>query len=113
MKRRSWLGCAVGRQVLLHSVFVAQAGSLRATSQEFDIQLVEFPFASGRGLDFGHVMREGNSVRSSMFIDRSIRRMRILQICSARQIGGGERHLADLANGLTRRGHDVFAALNP
>jgi len=48
-----------------------------------------------------------------MFIDRSIRRMRILQICSARQIGGGERHLADLANGLTRRGHDVFAALNP
>ena len=39
--------------------------------------------------------------------------MRILQICSARQIGGGERHLADLANGLTRRGHDVFAALNP
>ena len=39
--------------------------------------------------------------------------MRILQICSARQIGGGERHLADLANGLTRRGHDVFAALIP
>src|SRR5437899_12960335 len=39
--------------------------------------------------------------------------MRILQVCSARQIGGGERHLADLANGLTRRGHDVFAALVP
>src|SRR5438132_925333 len=39
--------------------------------------------------------------------------MRILQICSARQIGGGERHLADLANGLTRRDHDVFAALIP
>ena len=46
-------------------------------------------------------------------IRATIRRMRILQICSARQIGGGERHLADLANGLTRRGHDVFAALNP
>ena len=39
--------------------------------------------------------------------------MRILQICSARQIGGGERHLADLANGLTRRDHHVFAALIP
>ena len=39
--------------------------------------------------------------------------MRILQICSARQIGGGERHLADLANGSARRGHDVFAALIP
>jgi glycosyltransferase involved in cell wall biosynthesis len=39
--------------------------------------------------------------------------MRILQICSARQLGGGERHLADLANGLARRGHDVCAALIP
>src|SRR5882762_1781775 len=39
--------------------------------------------------------------------------MRILQICSARQIGGGEKHLADLANGLARRGHDVYAALIP
>ena len=39
--------------------------------------------------------------------------MRILQICSARTLGGGERHLADLANGLTRRGHGVFAALIP
>ncbi|MFN2576318.1 MAG: glycosyltransferase family 4 protein [Pyrinomonadaceae bacterium] len=37
--------------------------------------------------------------------------MRILQICSARDIGGGERHLADLANTLSRRGHDVFAAV--
>jgi L-malate glycosyltransferase len=43
----------------------------------------------------------------------TIRSMRILQICSAREIGGGERHLADLANGLTRRDHDVFAALIP
>ena len=39
--------------------------------------------------------------------------MKILQICSARQIGGGEKHLADLANGLARRGHDVYAALIP
>jgi glycosyltransferase involved in cell wall biosynthesis len=39
--------------------------------------------------------------------------MRILQICSARDIGGGERHLADLANALARRGHEVFAALSP
>jgi len=39
--------------------------------------------------------------------------MRILQICSAREIGGGEKHLADLANTLVKRGHDVFAALSP
>jgi len=39
--------------------------------------------------------------------------MRILQICSAREIGGGERHLADLANTLAHRGHEVFAALSP
>ncbi len=39
--------------------------------------------------------------------------MRILQICSAREIGGGERHFADLANELARRGHEVFAALSP
>jgi len=39
--------------------------------------------------------------------------MRILQICSAREIGGGERHLADLANALAQRGHQVFAALSP
>src|SRR3954470_18877427 len=38
--------------------------------------------------------------------------MRILQICSAREIGGGEKHLADLANGLAQRGHELFAALN-
>jgi glycosyltransferase involved in cell wall biosynthesis len=39
--------------------------------------------------------------------------MKILQICSARELGGGERHLADLANGLARRAHDVYAALIP
>jgi glycosyltransferase involved in cell wall biosynthesis len=37
--------------------------------------------------------------------------MKILQICSARELGGGERHLADLANGLAGRGHDLFAAI--
>lgn len=39
--------------------------------------------------------------------------MKILQVCSARELGGGEKHLADLANALARRGHDVFAALSP
>jgi L-malate glycosyltransferase len=39
--------------------------------------------------------------------------MRILQICSAREIGGGERYLADLTNSLVERGHDIFAALTP
>ncbi|HMF57524.1 MAG TPA: glycosyltransferase family 4 protein [Pyrinomonadaceae bacterium] len=39
--------------------------------------------------------------------------MRILQINSARTIGGGERHLADLANALSERGHDVSVALAP
>src|SRR5436190_7672791 len=39
--------------------------------------------------------------------------MRILQICSAREIGGGERHLADLANNLAGRGHEVYAAMAP
>ncbi len=28
-------------------------------------------------------------------------------------MGGGERHVADLANGLAGRGHEVFAALVP
>lgn len=39
--------------------------------------------------------------------------MKILQICSARDLGGGEKHLADLANGLARRGHDIYAAVIP
>jgi glycosyltransferase involved in cell wall biosynthesis len=34
-----------------------------------------------------------------------------LHISSARSLGGGERHLADLANALTQRGHEVYAAL--
>jgi glycosyltransferase involved in cell wall biosynthesis len=39
--------------------------------------------------------------------------LRILQISSAQSLGGGERHLADLANGLVSNGHDVFVALRP
>lgn len=39
--------------------------------------------------------------------------MRILQICSAKTIGGGERHVADLSNLLATHGHDVFVALPP
>lgn len=37
--------------------------------------------------------------------------MRILQISSAGNFGGGERHLVDLCRSLTARGHDVFVAL--
>lgn len=39
--------------------------------------------------------------------------MRILHISSARALGGGERHLADLVNALARRGHEVHVALAP
>lgn len=39
--------------------------------------------------------------------------MRILQISSAKSFGGGERHLADLANGLAHRGHEIFPTLRP
>ncbi|MDQ4123602.1 MAG: glycosyltransferase family 4 protein [Acidobacteriota bacterium] len=37
--------------------------------------------------------------------------MRILQICSAKTIGGGERHVADLSNLLSSLGFEVFVAL--
>ena len=39
--------------------------------------------------------------------------MKILQISSAQTLGGGERHLADLVNGLAGRGHEVYVALRP
>jgi len=39
--------------------------------------------------------------------------MRILHISSSRNFGGGERHVADLARGLAKRGHEVFVALRP
>lgn len=37
--------------------------------------------------------------------------MKILQISSAQSLGGGERHLAYLANGLAERGHDLYIAV--
>ena len=37
--------------------------------------------------------------------------MKILHLSSARSLGGGERHLADLAGALAKRGHEVYAAL--
>lgn len=37
--------------------------------------------------------------------------MKILQISSARSIGGGEKHFVDLIKGLAERGHDVYVAL--
>src|ERR1041384_5286713 len=43
----------------------------------------------------------------------TILRMRILHICSALSIGGGEKHVASLANNLARRGDEVFVALAP
>lgn len=39
--------------------------------------------------------------------------MRILQISSARELGGGERHLIDLVRGLTAKGHQVDLLLKP
>lgn len=39
--------------------------------------------------------------------------MRILQISSAKNFGGGERHFVDLCHGMLERGHEVFAALRP
>lgn len=39
--------------------------------------------------------------------------LKILQISSAQSLGGGERHLADLANGLADRGHEIHVALRP
>jgi glycosyltransferase involved in cell wall biosynthesis len=39
--------------------------------------------------------------------------LNILQVCSAREIGGGERHLVDLTKSLAARGHCVYVALIP
>jgi glycosyltransferase involved in cell wall biosynthesis len=39
--------------------------------------------------------------------------LRILQISSAQSLGGGERHLADLANGLAGQEHEIHVALRP
>ena len=37
--------------------------------------------------------------------------MRVLQLSSAQTFGGGERHLADLANTLAARGHEVYVVV--
>lgn len=39
--------------------------------------------------------------------------MKILHISSARDFGGGERHLVDLCRELSSRGHEIFVALRP
>jgi len=39
--------------------------------------------------------------------------LNILQISSAASFGGGERYVADLANTLSARGHNLFAAVRP
>jgi L-malate glycosyltransferase len=43
----------------------------------------------------------------------SLALLKILQLSSAQTLGGGERHLIDLANGLVDRGHEIYAALRP
>ncbi len=40
-------------------------------------------------------------------------KLRILQVCSADYFGGGERHVVDLSDMLTARGHAVNLALRP
>lgn len=43
----------------------------------------------------------------------NIKFVRILHVSSARDYGGGEKHLIDLCGGLQARGHDIFVALRP
>lgn len=39
--------------------------------------------------------------------------MKILQVCSATEIGGGERHVIDLTRALIERGHELHLAIRP
>jgi L-malate glycosyltransferase len=39
--------------------------------------------------------------------------MKILQVCSAQTLGGGERHVIDLTRGLVERGHELHLAVRP
>lgn len=39
--------------------------------------------------------------------------MKILQVCSAETIGGGERHVIDLTRALLERGHELHVAVRP
>jgi glycosyltransferase involved in cell wall biosynthesis len=41
------------------------------------------------------------------------RQMKILQVCSAQSLGGGERHVIDLSQALVERGHEVHLAVRP
>lgn len=39
--------------------------------------------------------------------------MKVLQVCSAETIGGGERHVIDLTRALLERGHELHVAVRP
>jgi len=68
---------------------------------------------AGANLDTERILvyiRSAQKVSGSMLSNSALR---ILQISSAQSLGGGERHLADLANGLADRGHEVYVALRP
>jgi glycosyltransferase involved in cell wall biosynthesis len=39
--------------------------------------------------------------------------MKILQVCSAESLGGGERHVAELTRALSERGHELHLAARP
>jgi len=50
----------------------------------------------------------------SKFAQRSSKAlMKILQVCSASEMGGGEVHVADLVRGLASRGHALYLAVRP
>ncbi len=42
---------------------------------------------------------------------REMRSLRILQVCSADSVGGGERHVIDLTRALAERGHELHLAV--
>lgn len=58
-----------------------------------------------------HSLRFKVVFHSKSLSDSKLPALKILQISSAQSLGGGERHLADLANGLVGRGHTVHVAL--
>src|SRR5262249_31640468 len=81
------------------------------------------PRAIGRGalhskLRFGwpdpaalhYIKRRANERRQ---IAQSREPMKILQVCSASQMGGGEVHVAGLVRSLAERGHAVYLAVRP
>lgn len=48
-----------------------------------------------------------------MAVTRSKALMKILQVCSASEMGGGEVHVAGLVRGLANRGHAIYLAVRP